>query len=107
MKEYSECGTACPLTCENPDPVLCILQCVPGKLELLPIPLNCTLELCYLPTPQVVYVHLVWLNSVTPVSLKISVHAVSLQLIMKSTKVQNPWRILCRILIMCEGIGHA
>lgn len=30
-EEYEECGTACPLTCENhANPPPCTLQCVPG-----------------------------------------------------------------------------
>ena len=32
-KVYRQCGTACPLTCENKDDdvIPCTLQCVPGK----------------------------------------------------------------------------
>ena len=31
-KIYRECGTRCPLTCENKDDVtICTPQCVPGK----------------------------------------------------------------------------
>ena len=29
-QEYMECGTACPLTCKEQDPVPCSRQCVPG-----------------------------------------------------------------------------
>ena len=27
---YTECGTACPLTCKVPGPVICTQQCVEG-----------------------------------------------------------------------------
>ncbi|KAF4960834.1 hypothetical protein FGADI_667 [Fusarium gaditjirri] len=29
-EEYTDCGTACPLTCAQPEPRPCTLQCVPG-----------------------------------------------------------------------------
>ena len=29
-QEYTECGTACPLTCKAPDLLPCTRQCVPG-----------------------------------------------------------------------------
>ncbi|XP_076648246.1 zonadhesin-like isoform X2 [Halictus rubicundus] len=29
-EEWNECGTACPLTCENPEPGVCTKQCVRG-----------------------------------------------------------------------------
>ena len=33
---YRECGTGCPLTCDNKDDVIiCSLQCVPGELATL------------------------------------------------------------------------
>jgi hypothetical protein len=40
VKEFDGCGTACPLTCDNPGPLICTLQCVggcfcpPGLVEL-------------------------------------------------------------------------
>ncbi|XP_073968282.1 chymotrypsin inhibitor-like [Bombus fervidus] len=27
---WNDCGTACPLTCEDPNPGICTVQCVPG-----------------------------------------------------------------------------
>lgn len=27
---FTECGSACPLTCENPEPRMCTMQCVMG-----------------------------------------------------------------------------
>lgn len=34
-KQYTNCGTACPQTCDNRGTVVpCTLQCVPGKLCL-------------------------------------------------------------------------
>ena len=33
-KEYQECGTSCPTTCENKDEIrICTLECVQGKLN--------------------------------------------------------------------------
>lgn len=29
-ESYTTCGTACPLTCENPTPGICTKQCVMG-----------------------------------------------------------------------------
>lgn len=29
-EEYKRCGSACPLTCDNPEPQACTLQCVEG-----------------------------------------------------------------------------
>ncbi|KAF5654706.1 Chymotrypsin-elastase inhibitor ixodidin [Fusarium heterosporum] len=29
-EQFSECGTACPLTCDNPEPQPCTQQCVRG-----------------------------------------------------------------------------
>ncbi|WZH44087.1 Chymotrypsin-elastase inhibitor ixodidin [Fusarium acuminatum] len=29
-EQYQTCGTACPLTCANPEPQACTLQCVSG-----------------------------------------------------------------------------
>ena len=29
---YSDCGTACPRTCDDPNPEFCTLQCVEGIL---------------------------------------------------------------------------
>ena len=37
-KIYKECGTACPLTCENKDDdIICTKQCVPGKKAKSPL----------------------------------------------------------------------
>ncbi|KAM0314333.1 hypothetical protein ACHAPQ_011848, partial [Fusarium lateritium] len=29
-EQYQSCGTACPLTCEYPEPQACTMQCVSG-----------------------------------------------------------------------------
>ena len=29
-QEYTECGTACPIACRNPNPAPCAPDCVPG-----------------------------------------------------------------------------
>ena len=35
-KVYNECGTACPLTCDNKDDVIiCTKQCVPGEIDTI------------------------------------------------------------------------
>ena len=39
-KVYQQCGTACPLTCENKDDdIICTKQCVQGRLWYMTPPL--------------------------------------------------------------------